>query len=502
MKTKIVIIGLDGASWPVLVDLVAKGRMPNIKKLMAQGVSGPLMSLAVTASPIVWTSLATGKLPQKHGVEEFIVDTSAVKTKRLWDIVEEDGMTIGVYGWLVTYPPREVNGFMIPCWLATSPATFPDSLEFIKKMELGVKGKYSVGIGDYLGAALAALKLGATPATLLGLAANMIGKLFSRPGPSRSEWRLRVFSMKLRMELFANLINKFRTDFSTVVISEIDNLSHRYWGYFEPEKFSHLKAAEVRKFGDVIPRIYQEADAAVGRVIANIDQETTVFVISDHGFQALTTPLRINPDKLFGGTKFQDAFSHWYIGAELCLKSVDNAEGHELSAAAFSYLEGCRLKESRLALFEIDREGSNVIKLKVNMDVLDLPGLMTEICLLGERELLFPEMMAEGPNLMTGFHAPEGIFIARGANICRDKVITNASVLDVTPTILRLLDLPLDAEMDGKVLEQALDEQFLKEHPVKTIDSYGLAASAGGDEAMDDESQQQIAERLKQLGYL
>ena len=78
-KNKIVIIGLDGASWPVLEKLADEGKLPNIKHLMDTGVSGPLMSLDVTASPIVWTSIASGKLPERHGVKEFIVDASCVK---------------------------------------------------------------------------------------------------------------------------------------------------------------------------------------------------------------------------------------------------------------------------------------------------------------------------------------------------------------------------------------------------------------------------------------
>lgn len=502
MKKKLMIIGLDGASWPVLTDLVAKGRLPNIKKLMAQGASGPLMSLSVTASPIVWTSLATGKLPEKHGVQEFIVDTSALKTKRIWDIAEEHNMSIGIYGWLVTYPPRKVNGFLIPCWLATSPATYPDSLEFIKKIELGFKGKYSVGLGGYLAAAVATLQHGARLTTLLGLAVNMIGKLFCRFGPSRSEWRLRVLSMKLRMELFDNLVRQYRSDFSAVVISEIDNLSHRYWGFFEPAKFKHISGRDLKKFGDVIPTIYAEADKAIGRLLTSVADDTAVFVISDHGFQALTTPLRIRPEKIFSGSKFEDAFSHWYIGAELCLKSADHANGHALANEAVTYLEHCVLQEAHISLFEIGREGPNVVKVKVRKEVLDFPALMSATCRIGERNESFPDIMAEGGHLMTGFHAPEGIFIAKGKNIRANTTIQDASVLDVTPTILRLLDLPLDEQMDGKVLEQVLDEQFLTEHPVKTIPSYALAETDDESAAMDDESQQQIAERLKQLGYM
>ncbi len=502
MKTKIMIVGLDGASWPVLTDLVAKGRLPNIKKLMEQGASGPLMSLSVTASPIVWTSLATGKLPEKHGVEEFIVDTSVIKTKRVWDIAEENEMSVGIYGWLVTYPPRKVNGFLIPCWLATSPATYPSSLEFIKKLELGFKGKYRVGISGYLSAAIAALTSGANLSTLIGLAVNMFGKLIFRRGPSRSEWMLRVFSMKLRMELFDRLVQKFRSDFSAVVISEIDNLSHRYWGYFEPDKFDHITDNQIKKYGDVIPKIYEEADRSIGHILKSVDDDTSVFVISDHGFQALTTPLRINPHELFLGTKYQNIFSHWYIGAELCLKSTHGAGAHKLLDEAFHYIKDCLIKDKNIPLFEIDREGPTVVKVKVNKEVLDLPSLMTDSCQVGDRNVKFPEIMAEGANLMTGFHAPEGIFIARGKNICQNKTIQNASVLDVTPTILRLLNLPLDEQMDGKVLEQALDDGFIKKHPIKKVASYGLADLQTDAKAMNGESQQQITERLKQLGYL
>lgn len=497
MRDKILIIGLDGASWPVLTNLMARNLLPNLQNFVIKGVSGPLQSLPVTASPIVWTTIASGKTPEKHGVTEFIVTSKAVKTKRIWDIVEDFGMSVGMYGWLVTYPVKKVNGFMVPCWLTTSPQAHPDELAFIKTMELAYKGKHKVSLGQLLSAFFAALKWQVPVMTLFSLCGKMIKKIVLRQLSETDYWRTRDLTLSLHMHLFEKIFQRFRPEFSAVVLTEIDNICHRYWKYFEPEKYHDIPRTDVNKFANVIPAMYQRADDFIGRILQDVDEDTTVIVLSDHGFQALTTPQRLDPQVVLAGTPFQNRFRFWYIGAEVFLKALDGSAQTRQELLVF--LRDAKPIGHALPLFEVKEKGA-LISLRMTMEVFDIMDWLKCPCQLGDRQQPIANLMAPDGLFMCGQHAPEGIFLAVGKNINRGKTLTNASVLDVTPTILRLLDMPVGNDMDGKVLNEAITAEFLAKHPLKAIDTYGFEGTADG--SMDQEAQQKIAEQLKKLGYL
>lgn len=499
---KVTVIGLDGASWPVLQKLLDKGQLPNIARLMSEGASGPLMSLPVSASPIVWTSIASGKQPEKHGVTEFIVDSTALRTKRIWEICEDNGMTVGMFGWLVTYPPKPVNGFLVPGWLATGPETHPEDLSYIKKLELIFKHKMKPAISDLLSTLRALLRGGAGGKVLYRLGCKFGKRLVTGHLSPGDYWKVRSLTMEMNVNLYSRLLREYSPDFSAILITEIDNLSHRYWKYFEPEEFKPglVSEREKRRFGEVIPTIYRQADEHVGRLLEQITDDTTLVVLSDHGFQALNIPIRIDPAKLLAGTEFEDAFNHWYLGIELHLKPTDEASAEDLLDKAISYMEKARVANPHLPLLEVDKKDGGVVRVRLNHDLFDVGNPKDLVCIVGENEISFPDLMAEDGFFLSGAHAPEGIFVARGPNIKSGVSLDNASVLDITPTLLRLLDLPLDQEMDGKVLEDAITEDHLSSHPLRTVPSYALEPGDSG--SLDKEARDDLKDRLKDLGYM
>ena len=125
--SKVLIIGLDGAT-PELVDRwVEENKLPYLKQIMQNGVYGKLRSVYPPISPAAWTTFATGYNPGKHGVYDFrdydntryscfadtIVDSNAFAGKSIWDLVGAAGRKVGVVTVPVTYPAWKVNGFMI-----------------------------------------------------------------------------------------------------------------------------------------------------------------------------------------------------------------------------------------------------------------------------------------------------------------------------------------------------------------------------------------------------
>ncbi|MCK4511716.1 alkaline phosphatase family protein, partial [bacterium] len=123
----ILVIGIDGAEWSVMEPLLEAGELPNLARLMADGASGPLRSLEPRRkSPVIWTTIATGRSPDDHGVGGFLVgddqrgrtsyshySSNMWQAPAFWDIFGRNGFDVGIIAWLVTWPPWEVNGFMV-----------------------------------------------------------------------------------------------------------------------------------------------------------------------------------------------------------------------------------------------------------------------------------------------------------------------------------------------------------------------------------------------------
>src|SRR3954447_8482310 len=132
---KVFVLGLDGATWNILTPLAEAGALPNIARLMGQGVSGNLSSIFPPLSPVAWTGVMTGKNSGRHGVFEFLeyehdplggrVNSSrAIKSELVWEVAGRHGKVTVAGGVPMSYPPRPAPGFFLGDFL--SPAGAPD----------------------------------------------------------------------------------------------------------------------------------------------------------------------------------------------------------------------------------------------------------------------------------------------------------------------------------------------------------------------------------------
>jgi hypothetical protein len=118
---RVLLIGIDGATWEDLEPLLAAGQLPNLDRLRRDGAWGILKSFHPTASAIIWTSIATGKTPEKHGIRAFVaplptgelvpVSSNMRRVEAIWNILSTAGIRVGVVGWWVSWPAEEVLGF-------------------------------------------------------------------------------------------------------------------------------------------------------------------------------------------------------------------------------------------------------------------------------------------------------------------------------------------------------------------------------------------------------
>ena len=127
----VVIVGLDSASFDVIDPWLEAGELPNLQKLIAEGVSGKLRSTIHPMSGPAWASFMTGKNPGKHGIfdwtrhvdggyEASLVNSMSLCGRTLWQIASEAGFTTGVVNVPVTYPPQAVDGYLVSGLLTPS----------------------------------------------------------------------------------------------------------------------------------------------------------------------------------------------------------------------------------------------------------------------------------------------------------------------------------------------------------------------------------------------
>ena len=119
----VIVIGLDGADWHILNPLFRKGELPNLNRLIKEGSSGVLHTIRPTKSPVIWTSIATGKTMLKHAVLDWTYvkennieipyNVNDRKVKAVWKILSEQNFSVGSINWWCTFPAEKVNGYVI-----------------------------------------------------------------------------------------------------------------------------------------------------------------------------------------------------------------------------------------------------------------------------------------------------------------------------------------------------------------------------------------------------
>src|SRR6476620_4522062 len=143
MKTvKLLIIGLDAATFDLINPWVAEGKLSNLARLMSAGTSGRLASVVPPITPPAWTSFMTGKNPGKHGVFDFLetepgtyslryLNGNSRRAKTIWRMLNDAGYTVGTMNIPFTYPPEHLDGFLFSSMAApteNSPFVYPPAL--------------------------------------------------------------------------------------------------------------------------------------------------------------------------------------------------------------------------------------------------------------------------------------------------------------------------------------------------------------------------------------
>jgi len=545
---RVFVIGLDGAS-PTLIERW-KDQLPNLNRIMRNGVSGILESSDPPITSPAWNCFATGKNPGKIGIFDFvnltkdwttrIVDHTMQDSLDLWEILSNYGKKVGIINVPVTYPPKKVNGFMIsgfPTPLSAADYAFPHELK--AKLDKLVDG-YETGFAL------------SSPKYMKGGQEGFIRDVY------------RVHSKIAKATTF--LMKDFSCDFFMVVFTALDVIQHFFWHYMDT-KHPDYDLEDNKRYGNVIKAWYIEIDKTVGKLMRLLGEETYMLIMSDHGAGPLYHVLFINEWlKKHGFLKLKSknsrnpvevtsyvlsrlkGFMFRYFGSpsirkilplipkrlllrvshvgsikqdiDSILKLIDWSQS---VAFAFGGLSpngrihiNVRRSEIRKKYGEIRDEIAEKlqhINLELGGDVrIDIhtkeevywgkyshiaPDIIFYLLVNGIICETSPEIGCGtllGRHPIPGGHAKEGFWALVGPNVRKNRKI-NAKIIDLAPTILHLSGVPIPSDMDGQVIGSAFEQTGA----VRFVEPLRVSRE---EHAYSKKEQEEIRKRLKGLGYI
>ncbi len=298
---RVLLIGWDGADWKMIDPLVEQGLMPNLKRFVDGGVMGNVASLNPMLSPILWTSIATGKTGEKHQILGFAepdgvtgqirpVTSSSRKCKAIWNILSDRGLRVGVVNWLASHPAEKVNGFVVS---DRFPRATNEPGEPWLPLERSI---YPVSLLDD------ACRLRVHPAQTTPIQVSPfipnLADYDALKDPKVAELRCLLAECATTHAAVTWLMQEQEWDFLGVYYDAIDRFAHGFME-FHPPKATHLDEAAFDRYKHVMTACYRFHDMMLGRLMQLAGDEAVVILLSDHGFHCD----HLRPE---GSSKIQD----------------------------------------------------------------------------------------------------------------------------------------------------------------------------------------------------
>jgi predicted AlkP superfamily phosphohydrolase/phosphomutase len=404
-RPQVLLIGVDAATWSIARPMMERGELPHLRTLVERGVHGDLLSMDPMVSPALWTTIATGFFPERHGIHGFVeadpasgkqvpVSSNLRRRAALWTILTAAGRRTNVVGWYASWPAEEVSGHVVTDHFLPRAASAYWPVSAAEEETLGGRTHPRELLREILPlvptmqevAELDGLELRFNPDGTPERAA--LAKLFE---PHRVD--------ETRVRVTKHLLAKGDADLTMVFLWGIDPMSHLFWRFHDPASWQGepITAEAMAANRDKIPNYYKKIDGYIGQLVRAAGEDAIVVIVSDHGFGPGTGK---------------------------------SAEGMPLS----------------------------------------------------------------------GDHRKEGIIVAAGGPVRQGARVDGASIVDVTPTVLYLLGLPVGEDMDGRVIEGLFPTPLPR--PVRTVKTWERGGGKRPEAPIASPIDDEIREQLKALGYL
>jgi len=528
-NSRILIIGIDGGTWDVLGIACDKGLMPQLDRFRQRGAWGTLRSTIPPITPAAWVAFMTGKNPGRHGVLGFqeydsrtnkpqLTSSRSIRTETLWQKLARHDKRVIVVGVPMTYPPLEVNGTLVSGFDTpsienqfTCPASFKE--EILRQ------------IPDFT-----------------------FERLY-RKKHHRDSSTFEEFLKWLRRQAYQNVetfrlaMKKHDWDLGMVLLRSFDELLHVFWKLLD---YNYETSANPQN--RLIPSYFQDLDGVIGELLGIAEQNgASVVLISDHGGQAKRG--NIYPNRILRDLGYVHQAPGWKLFFQKISKKWRRRRprNHPLGKLLEpnTLARQIDLKATSAYITEINLYADLHVQVKGRQETgivapQEADSLIDEIASAlrdskdSDGELLF--QMVERPQNIYNLdqhktHLPDLIIAAREGYTMRGHVTgtewithdpeqslvgthslngmmgflgaefksgfnSNAEIVDIAPTVLAAMNLPVTDDMDGRVLEEVFRQprQFTRE----TIRWHDQADQ----HVYSQDEQEEITSRLSDLGYL
>ncbi|HET8647692.1 MAG TPA: alkaline phosphatase family protein, partial [Vicinamibacteria bacterium] len=292
-RPRVVVVGLDAADWQLLDDYMAKGAMPELARLTREGRSGVLRAFVPSLSPLLWTTMMTGRSPLEHRVLDFTrfhpktgarepITSDERLARAVWEIASEAGRKVAVFGLWATYPAEPVRGLMVSDRFfafhrvetelppgAVSPAAEQPRLQALRD-----EVERSVG-AEQLQPYIPSL----TAPELQALEAR--GSPFAHPATAL---RRILVETRLYHRLAMDWLPREKPELAVVYFQGTDSVGHVF-APFAPPRQPSIAPPDFERYGGVPEAYFREVDALLGDYRRYAEAAgATLLVVSDHGF--------------------------------------------------------------------------------------------------------------------------------------------------------------------------------------------------------------------------
>lgn len=557
---RVLVIGLDGATFDLIKPWTEAGLLPTFKRLFEHGAHGVMKSTIPVHSTPSWTSVVTGKSPCKHGIwypikltkgKIRITSSSDLRCETIWEILNGYGKKVIVFNVPLTYPPQKIDGVLVTGMETPSlnaHLTYPSEIK-----DTLLRINYEIDLDD-------------SEQHILFYSDKE--KLFHRLCEIE----------KKRVEAATHLLRNHDWDFAIVVLNLLDRCQHAFWQFLTQKQRKRNESRDKQNF---VLMAYQEICRLIDKITSEfLDDRTVIVLVSDHGFGPMNKCFHINnwlKKQGFLQTKknlsrrlslkvkvFLDDVLRNPLGARFvrllywmlsktAFSSGDKASIQKLPKKGS--LEDIDFSRTRVYSPFVGFGGYGFLKTNVggqkNMEGMLDPVDREKLAKVLERklkkvvdpengqkivkkvhraEVFFGEQLADprAPDFIietergyichypilssdkhlvdmrgtpwNGSHEQDGIFLTFGLNIKKSSKIKKSTVMDVMPTILYMFGLPIPKNVDGKVMMECFEDEYLKSNKL----CYGKESTEATrlTKAYTKKEVEKLKDRLRSLGYL
>jgi predicted AlkP superfamily phosphohydrolase/phosphomutase len=532
MNNRVLLVGLDGATFDVLDPLMQEGVMPCLQRLTNGGTRGILRSTVPALTPPAWTSLVTGRSPGAHGVFDFFrkntgsslhfdfLTSRDVDCPSVWSMASEAGRRSTILNFPLTFPAPEIVGHVVPGgfmpWrqlrLGCRPAGLFDELQTLPRFNARE------------------------------LALDMTEEAKAIEGCAEQEYEPWI-DMHIRREqqwvdIARHLAAKEPADFTAVLFDGVDKIQHLCWRFIDPRLTGDPASDWERRVRAKCREYFSELDRRIEELVGVVGDQASIVVASDHGFGPQVRTFFVNAWLQQTGRlawlpgeapssegaaalglnqmarhvyqldwSRTQAFAPLPSGNGIHIVCADESHPGGVPADAYHDFRNC-LAEELLGITDAETGEPVVARVWTREEIFAGPhmGLAPDLTLElqdgGLISILNSLQAVRRRPFPTGTHRPDGVLVLAGPGVRAGSRLDAVPIVDVAPWLLYGLDLPLPRSLEGRFVAEAMEVEVVTRRPPRCSEEALMPERDAAGFVLDVEAETEILRRLQALGYV